>query len=51
MEDPYDRKKRKQGAVILISWAHMEDNPVRLSQFPSGGPKPGRGLPELLNFY
>lgn len=29
----------------------MADKPVRPSQFPSGGPKPGCDMPELLNFY
>lgn len=46
MEGPYGRKERRQGAVTLISWAHLADNPVKFSQFPTGDPNPGLGLPE-----
>lgn len=31
-----ERRGGRRGAVILTSWAHMADDPVRSSQFPTG---------------
>lgn len=51
MEGPYDKKKgRRQGDMILTSWAHMVDNPIRSFQFPTWDSNLGLGLHEWLDF-